>query len=313
MNLAFKALILGCFLFSCSKYNKNIIVKSGPYQLDKNEFARKLYRKTKDIAPVKLKIKEVEVKNEIIYDFIKLSIIKKWAFQNNIFVKKEKLDQEIVKIMKNYSSEVQFFKSLSQHQFSYKEWKNELQDSLLEKKIFDLVTKKAPLISKKKLNEIYKNKLKKRGKKTYYKLAQIVLESRKNAQFIHNLILQKKDFFDLAKRYSIGKESSKKGIIGWLEKTKNHQGLFKEIFRLKKNQVSKAIKGPHSYHIFKVLDISKNKELFKPSKKSLEKELNAQRKSKFFKNWLDNEVKKIKVFLNKKLINSIKLEYKLEK
>ena len=252
-------------------------------------------------------LKEQEnLKQKVLYDFILEVIVRNWASKNSLFIKKETLDQEVIKIIKNYAHEDYFFKELSKKKISFFSWKKQLHFMLLKKEVLKRITKNTT-VSKKEISTWYKKNKHKIRKAQEIKIAQILVPSQRNINYILKA-LEKVSFSYLAKKYSKAPESTKNGVIGWVTKTNNRSDLFFPAFQLKKGEISPIVKSIYGYHIFKVLDI-RSQIKYNQLKKIIKLSIENEKKSLYFKKWADLQVKNISVFLNKRLIQAINLRY----
>ncbi len=81
---------------------------------------------------------------------------------------------------------------------------------------------------------------------------QIVVTSKKDAQEVLKALKSRKTRFQvMAKKYSIGPEGEKGGLLDPIYKGEEPPG-FHILFALKKGQLSPIVRSPYGYHIFKL-------------------------------------------------------------
>ena len=102
-------------------------------------------------------------------------------------------------------------------------------------------------------------------------LKQILVQDENLANQIFKKI-KKDNFNDIAKK--LANLSSDDIDLGWNTKTELPEEIVDDVFQLKKNVLSKPLKSAFGWHIFKIIEIEKKKELkFEDVKKQFENEL----------------------------------------
>ena len=119
--------------------------------------------------------------------------------------------------------------------------------------------------------------------------------------------LKKKIFSELARVYSLAPEAHLGGDLGYIEISKMPEE-FGSIVNLKNNQVSKTIKTPYGYHIFKVVDVKAPRQMsFSESKKNIYEKFSRENQSKKFEQWLLNLKNNSNIKINENILSKSSL------
>jgi len=112
---------------------------------------------------------------------------------------------------------------------------------------------------------------------------------------------------ELAKKYSISPEASSGGNVGWVEK--GLTDVFESAFRMKQGQRSPVVKSSFGYHIFEVLGRKPARTRpFPEVRGDLQRILMEKRKQSLYLAWLEERVRKARVFKDQPFIEALKVE-----
>jgi len=125
---------------------------------------------------------------------------------------------------------------------------------------------------------------------------QIVLTSEKEAQEILKTLKSKKTRFQaMAKKYSIGPEGERGGLLDPIYKGEEPPG-FHILFTMKKGQLSPIVRSPYGYHIFKLEKREGAKVLpFSQVKDEIKRHLQSTRMKECLEKWLALAMQKGKI------------------
>lgn len=309
-------LILQSFLInSCtrSKEQKDLILlKVNQYTMTTKEFGALLLQKLSFFDPLSLKEEALikNVKNKVVEDFILQVASAQWAKKNNVFVRKENLDKEIQAYLKSYKNELLFREALLKKGMSFKTWKKKIHFSLLQKLIYNKVVEKAPSLSEQEIKTYYKKNKKEFQSPATIRLRQIVTQTENEAKLILEQIKKGRSFQELAKKFSISPESKNGGDTGWVEK--DLLPIFEKAFKIRIGQMSGIVKSSYGYHIYEVLDKRKKRILpFYEVKDKISKNLKQEKEQKAYSEWLEQQIKKLKITKNKDLIEKVKVSIEI--
>ncbi len=192
--------------------------------------------------------------------------------------------KELEKVFKNINKK-EYTQSIKQNLFSFKKVDNEEEflnllkksdieyDKILQKIKYEglwneLIFRKfnkSIKIDEKKLKRKISSKISSK-KKYEYNLSEILFELDKNEIFeekykeILNYI-KLNNFKSAASKYSLSNSSNRGGQIGWIKETLLSDDLLNILNKLKKNQLTKAIKYPNGYLILKINEKKQMKEI----------------------------------------------------
>lgn len=230
------------------------------------------------------------IKKTLFNEILFLSLLKNWAKEQNLFLEKKLLNkQELLLYITDFSK----LKALKGY-----------QNFLLIKQAFiKYLQKRIPEPSLKKQKEFYnKNEsLFKIPPQCYLK--QILLDNENLALSVYQRLKKGDSFSDLENNYSLGKNP------GWIQK--GQLTLFDQACFERKKALSPPIKSLYGYHIFL------RNQIKPPYKKSLPEAqkqiislLKKKNLSQSFNLWLKEESQKKELWIDKKSLAQIKIQYK---
>lgn len=293
---------------SCTKkrdISRAIILKVNQKTLSVEEFSNQLLEKIKYFDALTIKQPDFigQIKKTLVNEFIVRALAEDYAKKNNIFVKTEDLEKEVTKIRSGYPDDLTFQQSLAQEKITFTEWKKQILYLLLQKKIQEHLNKEVSPPSTKELKDYYD-----RHKKDFHlsesrKLQQIVANTKVDAEIMLKKLKKGRKIEDLVK-FSITPDANNEGRLGWVEK--GESPIFDQVFSLKPGQYSPIIKSEYGFHIIKVLDKQSSRQLsLNQAKKEIEKILVDQKEQNLYSKWLDEQIRKSKIYKNDNLIKTI--------
>ena len=279
---------------SCTKKTPNpVLLKVGSVSWNLASYKQILEAELKGLTNIEKKSKTdfQKIKEDLVQDLILRALIENWAKKNrakgvsakNLFKKKKGV----------YSGSA----SLKKLQAQQQQQKN-LYDALLEH-----LSKKIPKPSRLQQKNYYL-----KNKKLFYKssscfLGQILVPS---AGLAKKLLLQIKsgDSFDTLKFLH-----SSKSDVGWVEK--GVLDIFDKACRFSLKSITPVLKSSYGYHIFKI--VKKRGALqkkFPEVQKKILSILIEKPKKKAFQQWMEAEISKTPIFIDKNLLDKIHIQYK---
>lgn len=291
LKLSKQLFFISCvFLFSCTKTgNKAVVIKAGEriwtVKEVKNYFH---FRVNKDFLEGQKKPEQL--KKELLSELLLISIVENWAKKNQIQIKKSFLTEEEKKIFSKYSSRG---KALKEHKNYLSLYNFLLQE--LSKKI------DTPPLSQQK-NFYNKNKQKFIEPASCH-LKQVLVKQEKFAQSLLKRLKQGESFDTLNQAHSLKKNP------GWVNR--GDLEVFDRACQNPTRSLSPILKSPYGYHIFFVGGKKPSqKKSFKSVQKQIIQILKEKGLKEQFKNWLKEEMPKSHIFINKKLLDKIHIQYK---
>ncbi len=299
--------LTACFGKNNSVSNKPV-AKVNDNVLTVKEFAGKLAVRLKDLDSLAAKDPGVNqrIKDEILNVFIVRSLMLDWAIQNKIDITEDDLEKEVKHIRSLYPDDLSFRRVLAEEGLSFAEWRMNLKMNLLERKVSQEINKKIKPPTEIEMRAFYtENKETFRRKERVY-IHQIVLKDEARAEFIKTE-LKKSSFAELAKKYSLGPEGPKEGLVGWIEK--GSVDFYDPVFKWPLNNVGEPIKTPFGYLLVKVE--KKQPETvppFEEVKTKIERRIIELKEKSEYVSWVDSQLRSSKVYKDIDLINSMKIE-----
>lgn len=307
--LGFLCTVVGC-TFGDSKIAAMPVVQVNQHTLSTKDFAGKLARRLKafDALSAKDPGNVRRAKEEIIKTFVLQSLANDYAQANHISVDDSELEAEINKFRSSYPDDLSFRRVLAEENLSFSEWREELRQTLLYRKVFKKIGASAPAPSATEVQQYFDQHkdLFRRRERVY--LRQIVLDDLTKAQQIKDE-LKKKDFADVAKKVSVAPEAKSGGLVGWVEK--GSVDVFDKAFALPVGGVSPVLESNYGFHIFKVeRKAPAGSASLEEVKPLILETLRGQKEQAAFSKWLDEQIRASHVLRDNPLIDSMGVETK---
>lgn len=296
---------------SSEEQERLVLVKVNEKTLKAKGFADQLAFKLKnyDALLVKDSTNLERIKKEIVNDFILKTVTENWAKENEIAVSKQELHEQVQKIRAHYPDDTSFRRSLAQEHFSFKAWKQGLKFTLLQKKIMAHLRSNLPTPTEGELKDYYNKNKTLFHRKKQIRVQQIVVKKKENAERILKEIKKNGDFGALAEKYSIAPEASSQGKTDWIDI--DTLEIFQKASNLPVNGPAKIFKSPFGHHILKVLEKRRAGPLDYPLvKEQIAYQLNQQLEQAAYTEWLDQQIRRHKVFKDDGSIARITIETK---
>ncbi len=290
-----------------------VIVQVNDHKMTTKDMADLLARQLKSLDALAAKdpVNLNRAKDEIVRTFIINCISIDFAKSNGLNVSDSELDGEVNSTRATYPDDLSFRRELSQEGLSLSQWRDEVKISLLSKKVFQKVGEKIQRPTDAEIRAYFeKNKEHFRRKDRIY-LRQIVLDDLTKAEAVREEVVKKKDFAELAKKYSVSPEGKQGGVVGWIEK--GSVDIFDKAFQLPLGGTSQVLESAYGFHIFKAerraaAGVASVDEV-RPQIIEL---LQAQKEQIEFMGWLDKQLRSAKVLKNPEIIAAISVETKGE-
>ena len=243
-------------------------------------------------------------KREVTNNLIVETLTRQWAEKNKIQVSPEDLDRRITSIRAEYKDEISFRRMLAEENLAFDIWRDSLQRSLLEKKVFEAVTAQTPAATEIELKELFQNNKAHFDRPPRVRLRQILLEREEDAQRIMEELLKGKKLEDLARQFSIAPEAPQGGDTGWIEK--GSLDVFDMAFKMGIGQRSKILKSPFGWHIYEVLAKEGERKLkFDQVREQLIREHREAAAQRLYRTWLEEQIRSASVKIDETILSSI--------
>jgi len=292
------ALIL---IVACDKIN----IFSRPYVATVNgakiyldEYQSRLNQKMpmlpKDLLLNQSNYKRLE--EEVLDGMITEKIMYLRAKELNISVSSGELEAKISEVMKEYGED--FANLLVQENVKYEEWRDDIKNQLLIKKLVAVDVNANIRVSDDEAEDYFNERRNDYKVESRVRVAQIVVSDQVTAKEAEARLNAGEDFPKVATEMSIAPEAVSGGDLGFITRQIMPEPLDDTIFKLPVNKISPIVQSPYGFHIFKVLEIQSAKiRNFADMKEEVIAEIRAQKEDAAFTTWL--EALKMKAVIKK--------------
>lgn len=309
LALLFVGIILYFDLHKRNTLADTVLVQVNEDSLSAREFSERLALNLEGYDTLLAKDTHVVdfAKNKIVEDFIHTALIKNWAERNSISISKEEVAVEVSKIRANYPDDASFKEALNSSQTSLAEWEKQLQNKLLQKKIFENLATKTTPPSEEELRSFYNTNRDMFKEKPQVRIRQIVFDNEDAANRLYHSINPSTPLADLAKQYSVAPEAKNGGDVGWIEQ--GTLDIFDKAFNMRVGQRSGVVKSPYGFHIFEVTGKKAEQTLsFEEVKDRIARSLKGNKEQAIYTAWLEEQLKISKIYKNNEAIKSIQVK-----
>jgi peptidyl-prolyl cis-trans isomerase C len=293
-----------------SKVSNQVVVDVNGQTMTAKEFADRLARQLKkfDALTAKDPANVQRAKEEILRVFVMNCLSLSYAKANQISVSDEELDKEINLIRSSFPDDLSFRRVLADEGLSLTDWKEDLRKTLIERKVFRKVAEKIPEPSADEIRKYYEENKERYKRKERIFLRQIITDDLGKAQSIKDE-MKKKDFSELAKKFSVSPESKVGGLVGWIER--GTVDVFDKAFALPVGGVSQVLESSYGFHIFKVeRKVPPGWATIDEVRPQIVQALKGRKEQGEFASWLDKQIRGSRVLRNNDLLKAITVETK---
>lgn len=311
--LAFLLLFLTACHFSKPSLAKKIVLDVNGHQMSAQEFAQELAYRLKDQDALSAKEPKLvnSAKAKIADDFIVQTLTEGWAKDQGILVKAEELEKQIKAVQSSYPDDLTFQQALAESGVTFKAWKDRLQATLLQKLVAQTLAGTATAPTDAEMQAYFNSHRAEFAVRETAQVRQILLATESDAKAMEEQMKKGKKMSELAKKFSISPEAEQGGMVGWLEK--GGTDTFEPAFRMKIGQRSPVVKSSFGYHIFEVVarKPAHNKQ-YNEVKNDIKRILMEKREQSAYLAWLEEQVRKARVFKDQEFIDALKVETKIQ-
>ncbi len=306
-------LFLSACNFTRPSLSKKVVMDVNGRQMTAQEFAQELAYRLRDQDALSAKDPKLVsvMKEKIAEEFLVQTLTEAWARENGVVVKAEELEAQIQAVQKSYPDDLAFKQALTDEGTTFKAWRDRLHATLLQKQVSAKVVEAAVAPTNADLEQYYNSNRAEFVLRETAQVRQILVTTESDAKAIDQELKKGKSMATLAKQYSVSPEASQGGLVGWVEK--GLSDIFEAAFRMKQGQRSPIVKSSFGYHIFEVVGRkpSRNR-TFQESKEDIKRILMEKRAQSLYLAWLEEQVRKARVFKDQAFIDALKVETKSE-
>jgi peptidyl-prolyl cis-trans isomerase C len=295
-----------------ARIGERTVVEANGLKLSLKAFSDRYAKdlKFQDAIVVKSPLQLSRSRDLVIREFILEALVADYAAKNSLQISAQELEQNLNQTRGQYPDDLAFRRVLAEDGVSLAEWKIATERRLLQEKVFALFKAKVEKPEDADLRKYFDaNKERfKRGERAYFR--QIVVEDMNHAIEVKEA-LKKKDFAELARKYSIAPESKQGGVVGWIEK--GMYDVFDKVFAQGLNVVSAPLESPFGVHLVRAEKrLPAGYRSYEESKTLIEQLFVGEKAQKFYTEWLDQQLRASKVSIDYDLIRSLKVETRLQ-
>lgn len=211
-----------------------------------------LYKDTIDNFGIKDDKEQLNnLKRDLLNQLIERRLILHEAQAKNILIDDAELNDAIEKIKADYPKD-RFDEILKTENLTYDKWKARIREDLIIKNALTAIVDSRINIPDAELKKYYNTHKGEFDRKEEARVRQIVVAKEEEAEAIRKELLSGADFAKLAQEKSLTPDKAKGGDLGFFAKGGSMPEDFDVVFTLRVGEISKVIKTPYGFHIFKV-------------------------------------------------------------
>ncbi|MBE9546461.1 MAG: peptidylprolyl isomerase [Proteobacteria bacterium] len=276
----------------------------------------KRFKSELDIMGDSLSLKEAEVdwlKEEILNKLIDEKIILLRAEKLSLSVGDEELNRKIEEIKKDYP-DGSFDEMFAGKGMDYNIWREELRKGVTLKKLVDHDVNANITVTEDEAFAYYNDHSEEYISGERVHVVQIVVQDRKAAEGILRRLKNGEDFGKVAKEVSTGPEGVRGGDLGVFGRGVMPESFDEVVFSLTPGKISKVVKTPYGYHIFKVLKRKKGKKIgFSEVKERIVSKLRREKEEHEYVEWVRRLRSEAVIKVNRDLLREVEVVKKQAK
>ncbi len=233
-----------------------------------------------------------EYREKALESLIDEFLIREEAKKQGIKVAEKEINAELERVRSMFKNEDDFTQALKAAETSIEELKKDIEFYLLQKQIWEKVTK-GITIDDKEVIEYYEENKERFVRKEEVKARHILLETEEKAQEVLQKIEKGTNFSELAKEYSTDPGNKEQGgDLGWFERGAMVAEFEKAAFETEVGKISEIVKTQFGYHIILVEDKKEaGQQSFEEVEEQIRELLLYEKGQEKFNAWLE-EIKK---------------------
>lgn len=310
-----KITLLSLLLVSCtSKENlgNKVVLDVNGDRWTAEDFSKELVFRLRDQNAIDVKNPShlSHIKIEITQEFILQSLSAQWTRKKGLLVKAEDLNAEIDKVKKSYPDELSFKGALAEQGLTFKGWKRRMEQTMVQKLVMESLTKEVREPTRTEIETYYKDNKQKFSKKESVQLRHILLPLKRDAELIEQELKKGSSITKLASVLNEkGEGEALKPQVFWIEK--GESPIFASAFKMPIGRRSPVIKSEFGYHIFELVGKKyARSEPLSRVKSQIGADLIEIKQQELYTKWLDEQIRKARIFKNEELIDSLRIETK---
>lgn len=309
VHIMWIGLLITLSITSCTKEDTNL----PPDALAQvNEEVITLEEFKNELKDIKLEHEELpedpesldQLKTALLDQIIDRKLILGEARRIDIRVSEEEINKAILALKRDYAGE-SFRAMLEYRGMSFEGWKQRLKEKLMAEKLINTVAQFDAPIEEKSVKQYYEEHIEEYSFPEQVRARQIVVATEEEAKEILRRLRKGENFEKLAREKSMMPERISGGDLGFFARGEMPEA-FDAVFSLKVDGVSKVIKSPYGYHIFKVEEKAEAKvREFNEVKDEIVHQMRKKKREEIYYDWLSGLRAKAKIKINKQRLEYI--------
>ncbi|MBW2056082.1 MAG: peptidyl-prolyl cis-trans isomerase [Deltaproteobacteria bacterium] len=243
----------------------------------------------------------MEMKERFLEQMVEEALILEEARRLGMTVTDEELEAEVMETKSDYKGE-SLRDYLSSQGLSFETWKKRVKERILIEKTIQTGCHFDGTITTEEARAYYDAHREDYLLPERVRARQIVVASERNAKKILRELKAGKEFEELALENSLGPESAFGGDLGYFARG-DMPGEFDVVFSMEKGEISKPVRSPYGYHIFKVEDKVRGRQLtFEEVADDVKRKIARIKSEQLYYQWLEELKKNAKIEINHRLL-----------
>ncbi len=194
-----------------------------------------------------------QFKEEILNVIIQEKLMAMHARERHLTVGEEEFAARIEEARREYPA-AGFDAMLKQEKVDFETWKRGLRQRMLMEKLVRQEVNAHVSLTSKEVEDFYERNKAAYVREKRVRVAQIVLRKRHLAESVRSRLKKGEDFAKVAQEVSIAPEAARGGDLGFFARGMMPEEIDAAVFSLPVGGLSRVIKSPYGYHVFKVLE-----------------------------------------------------------
>ncbi len=242
-----------------------------------------------------------QLKTAFLDQIINRKLILGEAKRLDIRVSEEEINKTILTLKRDYARG-SFKDMLQARGMNFRQWKRRLTEKLLAEKVIHTLAQFNAPIEDKLVKQYYEEHIEEYSFSEQVRARQIVVATEDEAKEILRRLRKGEDFKKLAREKSMMPERLYGGDLGFFSRGEMPEA-FDEVFSLKVGKVSKVIKSPYGYHVFKVEEkVEAKVREFDEVKDEIAHKIRREKSEQIYYDWLSGLRAKATIRINKQLL-----------
>jgi parvulin-like peptidyl-prolyl isomerase len=243
----------------------------------------------------------IATREKFLDQLIEKALVLREAKRLGVTVEEDELEEEIMETKNEYKGE-SLREYLNRHGMSFEDWRERVREKMRIEKTIAINSNYKGIISTEEAREYYESHPEAYLLPDRVKARHIVVASKRKATQILRKLRKGQEFEKLAVENSLGPEGRFGGDLGYFGKG-DMPDEFEVVFSMEKGDVSKIVKSPYGYHIFKVEDKAPGRQLkFEEVIDDVKGKIAQLRSEQRYYQWLEELKKNARIEINRNLL-----------